>query len=395
MMAHLEAGKTRKGKNFSAEEERSLCRSFLAVSQDPVCGNGQRNSAFWERITTHFNQNKPRANPMRPARSLETKWGHIKHDVGKFCGAYKQVYDCRVSGTSLEDVPEKVLEYYQDRHPKLQSFVYLHCWQLLKEVPRWWDSPFDVQKRTSTQEGLQKFGSMPKRKSPPSSASTSAAEAGTGTDGNDAANASDEEVEEIVEQAFPRCPSRPQGSKAAKRELAAHAKREKIMQKQVLASERMAEASLLKATAMQDQCALSLFTMPTGEGLTEQARRYIELRRMEEIERLERRILSEHRAVELAKLEHERLLKERSYDGPRSRHGRGAAAATSPVVTVAPPCVLEVAIANADAGTFFSSRRNVNFSFCFLISYKLASNPQWRPQWMLLVVMRFPAMVDL
>ena len=72
-MAHLEAGKTRKGKNFSAEEERSLCWSFLAVSQDPVCGNGQRNSMFWERITTHFNQNKPRTNPVRPARSLETK----------------------------------------------------------------------------------------------------------------------------------------------------------------------------------------------------------------------------------------------------------------------------------------------------------------------------------
>ena len=93
---------------------------------------------------------------------------------------------------------------------------------------------------------------MPKRKSPLGSAPTSAAEAGTGTDSNDAANASDKEVEEIVEQAFPRCPSRPQGSKAAKGELAAHSKQEKIMQKQVLASEQMAEASLLKATAMQD-----------------------------------------------------------------------------------------------------------------------------------------------
>ena len=187
---------------------------------------------------------------MRPARSLETKWGHIKHDVGKFCGAYKQVYDCRVSGTLVEDVLEKALEYYQDRHPKLQSFVYLHCWQLLKEVPRWWDLPFDVQKRTNTQEGLQKFGSMAKRKSPPVSAPTSGAEAGTGMDGNDTANASDEEVQEIGEQAFPCRPSRPQGSKAAKGELAAHSKREKIMQKQVLASQRMAEASLLKATAM-------------------------------------------------------------------------------------------------------------------------------------------------
>ena len=41
-MAHVPAGKTRKGKNFSAEEERSLCRSFLAVSQDPICGKSAR-----------------------------------------------------------------------------------------------------------------------------------------------------------------------------------------------------------------------------------------------------------------------------------------------------------------------------------------------------------------
>ena len=354
-MAHLEAGKTRKGKNFSAEEERSLYWSFLVVSQDPVYGNGQRNSAFWERITTHFNHNKPRAKPVRQARSLETKWGHIKHNVGKFCGAYKQVYNCRVLGTSLEDVLEKALEYFQDRHPKLQSFAYLHCWQLLKEVPRWWDSPFNVQKRTNTQEGLQKFGSMPKRKLPPGSAPTSVAEASTGTDGNDAANASNEEVEEIAKQAFPQRPSRPHGSKAAKGELVAHSKREKIMQKQVLASERMAKASLLKATTMQDQSALSLFTMPTREGLTEQAWRYIELRCMDEIERLERRIELERRAAELAKLEHERLLKERSYEAPHGRRGRGAAAPMLPAVTAAPPRAPEPTIANAAADMFLSS----------------------------------------
>ena len=73
-MAHVPAGKTRKGKKFSDEEERSLCRSFLVVSQDPNCGNGQRNFALWNLITAHFNQSKPRLNLVRPARSLKTKW---------------------------------------------------------------------------------------------------------------------------------------------------------------------------------------------------------------------------------------------------------------------------------------------------------------------------------
>jgi hypothetical protein len=168
-MAQIPAGKPRKGKNFSSDEERSLCRSFLAVSQDPICGNGQRNSAFWDRITAHFNQSKPRSNPVRPSRSLETKWGHIKHDVGKFCGAYKQVFDCRESGTSLEDVVEKTLQFYQDRHPKQQAFAYLHCWHVLKDVPRWWDSPVDVQRRSLAAEISPKN----QRKNPSSYSSSS------------------------------------------------------------------------------------------------------------------------------------------------------------------------------------------------------------------------------
>ena len=147
MMAGCEAGKGKKGKNFNSEEERILCRSFLHVSQDPISGIGQRNTAFWERITRHYNDSKLRSSPLRLARSLEMKWGQIKHDVSKFCGAYKSILDCRESGTSLDDVLERALEYYKDRHPKQIPFTYLHCWAVLKEVPRWWDSPLDIPKR--------------------------------------------------------------------------------------------------------------------------------------------------------------------------------------------------------------------------------------------------------
>ena len=146
-MAGHEAGKEKKGKNFNNEEERILCHSFLHVSQDPISRNGQCNMAFWERITRHYNDTKPRSSPLHPAKSLETKWGHIKHDVSKFCGLYKLVLDCRESGTSLDDVLERALEYYKDRHPKQIPFVYLHCWAVLKEILCWWDSPLDIQKR--------------------------------------------------------------------------------------------------------------------------------------------------------------------------------------------------------------------------------------------------------
>ena len=200
-MAQIPAGKPRKGKNFSSDEERSLCRNFLAISQYPICGNGQRNAAFWERITAHFNQNKPRSNLVRPWRLLETKWGHIKHDVGKFCGAYKQVFDCRESGASLEDVVDKSLQFYRERHPKQHEFAYLHCWHVLKDVPRWWDSPFDVQRRSV--ESSPTGAGMGKRKSlsPPTSALEVL--------GTDAPSASDDDV--VVVASPTGFPPRPTG----------------------------------------------------------------------------------------------------------------------------------------------------------------------------------------
>ena len=159
-MAHVVAGKTPKRRNFSAEEERSLCRIFLAILQDPICGNGQCNSAFWERITAHFNQNKPRTSPVRPARSLETKWGHIKHDVAKFCGAYKQVFDIRESGTSLDDVVEKSLQFYINRHPKQQALVYLHCY-LHSPAPNVNSAPTTAPSPTEVDSAAAKAGMSP------------------------------------------------------------------------------------------------------------------------------------------------------------------------------------------------------------------------------------------
>jgi hypothetical protein len=197
-MATFEAGRGKKGKNFSADEERALCRSFLAVSRDPVCGNGQRNTAFWDRITTNYNHNKPRSCPIRLARSLESKWSHIKHDVAKFTGVFKQVSDCRESGAFADDVLERALEYYKDRHPKQQAFAFLHCWHLLKEVPRWWQSAQEIQRRGSGGVGALAVGMATR---------TTAAEQQGGSNGDVGEAAEDEELQVVGRQSFPAWPT--------------------------------------------------------------------------------------------------------------------------------------------------------------------------------------------
>ena len=48
-----------KGKNFCKDEEEQLCRNVLHVTQDRIVGNQQRAGVFWERITTHYQENQP------------------------------------------------------------------------------------------------------------------------------------------------------------------------------------------------------------------------------------------------------------------------------------------------------------------------------------------------
>jgi hypothetical protein len=49
----------KKEKKIVANEEKQLCQSMFRVLQDPIIGNGEKNQAFWKRITTHYNNNQP------------------------------------------------------------------------------------------------------------------------------------------------------------------------------------------------------------------------------------------------------------------------------------------------------------------------------------------------
>jgi hypothetical protein len=74
-----------------------LCINFLHILQDPMIGNGQKLTVFWERVHFHYNANWLQACVKKPTRSLETKWGIIKHNVAKFCRNYGVVNVCCVN----------------------------------------------------------------------------------------------------------------------------------------------------------------------------------------------------------------------------------------------------------------------------------------------------------
>ena len=100
----------------------------------------------------------------------------------------------------------------------------------------------------------------------------------------------------------------------------------------------MVVANLKKAKALQDQAALSLFTMPMDAQLTEEAREYLNLRRQEEMERLKRRMEAVQRAAKLEAMAHDRLVKERSAEVARATKSRGTPPAMTPIAPeMSPP----------------------------------------------------------
>jgi hypothetical protein len=126
-----------KGKNFVPEEERQLIKSALAIYQDPICGNQQNGNALWERIYLHYEHCRPSGH--RGAQSLESKWGTIKHDVGKFIFDYNQIKRLNKSGTKKTDIIRMAKDLYCIKTAKDTEFMFEHCWALVKDFPQWAD----------------------------------------------------------------------------------------------------------------------------------------------------------------------------------------------------------------------------------------------------------------
>jgi len=171
------------------------------------------------------------------------------------------------------------------------------------------------------------------------------------TEGAGEGSQSEEEVAVVSPTGFPPRPTRPQGSKAAKGDVVAQKKREKILQSQARATETMAEASLRKANALQDQCAMLVFTMPLEDAMSEEAKKYFTLRRQEEIARLERRMQAERRRAEVEEIEHAKLVNGSNPETPPARrraHPAPVVPTNNPAATSPPsPNMPDAAVATA------------------------------------------------
>jgi hypothetical protein len=69
--------------------------------------------------------------------------------VAKFCGNYRTVVALNESGTSNEDTLQKAFELFKSKHSKHNAFVFIHCWLIFKDMPRWLETKEKSKKVTS------------------------------------------------------------------------------------------------------------------------------------------------------------------------------------------------------------------------------------------------------
>ncbi|CEO94612.1 unnamed protein product (mitochondrion) [Plasmodiophora brassicae] len=216
-----EAKRSQRGTNFTDAEDVLLARSWLNVSQDPATGTGQSKDTFWERVEAHFCSNTSAGE--RSARSLQSKWSTIQREVSKFVGSiFASVKALDESGTNEDEQIEKALTLFKSTNAKNSSFSYLHCWRVLRTVPKWQDL------RGRQAEGTPKV----KRKLDPN---------------GDVVEVDNSPSTSVASE-------RPIGVKAAKTQ-----KKLAVEQSSIQAS--MAASMAAKAAAAQLQTQMSLFTM--------------------------------------------------------------------------------------------------------------------------------------
>ncbi|CAA0811265.1 DNA binding [Striga hermonthica] len=134
-------------KKFEKNEDVLLVDSWLNISMDPVQGNNQKRTTYWNRIHAYFHENKDFSSS-RNANSLMHRWSVIQEHVNKFVGCIAQLEARKQSGTTIEQRLVEAKTLFESQEKK--EFKFLHCWSILRNHPKW------LQQQASKEKSSQK-----------------------------------------------------------------------------------------------------------------------------------------------------------------------------------------------------------------------------------------------
>lgn len=127
-----------RGSNFSDSSLKQLCRSWLAVSEDPVFGNDQKGSSFWARISADHNKRVSTAE-IRTTKSLEARWATLNRSMACFAGYVEQIQGLRETGKGPDDIVIDALALYKQEVGS--DFKDFECYKILQLAPKWQLNP--------------------------------------------------------------------------------------------------------------------------------------------------------------------------------------------------------------------------------------------------------------
>lgn len=120
-----------RGKNFTEEDDKSLCKAWCFVSTDPVVGTSQKSDTFWERIVVEYNRDKAEG---KNQKSLVNRWSTLSKAISKFRGVYNRIVHRRISGANDEDILQEAQALFKAENFKI--FDRVSCWEILKNEPK-------------------------------------------------------------------------------------------------------------------------------------------------------------------------------------------------------------------------------------------------------------------
>ncbi|KAE8792692.1 Alternative oxidase 1a, mitochondrial [Hordeum vulgare] len=130
--------------NYTTNDDKLLCNTWLQVSRDPSIGGDQSRDAYWGRMKEYVDaQNVSGVD--RSERSLRSRWSTINSDCQKWAAAQKAVDKLNPSGTNEDDRYNIAQNFFKEetrttkkgKIKKGKIFTLPHCYEVLKDDEKW------------------------------------------------------------------------------------------------------------------------------------------------------------------------------------------------------------------------------------------------------------------
>ncbi|XP_058826817.1 uncharacterized protein LOC131686841 [Topomyia yanbarensis] len=131
---------SKRGTNWTTQEDEALCAAWLNTSQDASIGINQRAKTLYDRVFDRFleicSENHVPGNPeLRAPSGIKARWHHISKMASKFAGCVAQIENRCQSGASPEDFLRQAIALFATTEKT--PFTLMHCYSILQSAPKW------------------------------------------------------------------------------------------------------------------------------------------------------------------------------------------------------------------------------------------------------------------